>query len=517
MSIEISGPALTKLVTDSPVYLDLLAAATRLGAKDFTLWGPEAEAEAANRLNWIDLPTASRDLLPELDALSAWARSTELTNVILCGMGGSSLAPEVIAKTFKKKLSVLDSTDPDQIRAAIPADLRNTVVVVGSKSGSTIETASQRALFTQLFSEAGLSPIEHMVIVTDPGSPLDVDARANNFRTINADPSVGGRYSALSAFGLVPAALLGVDVSVLLDDAAAAASHFTDANSAAITLATLLFTQSEQAASFFDAGSKVPGISDWIEQLIAESTGKNQRGRLPVVIESATAPTSGPTVTIGFSPNEKADLVVMASLGEHFILWEWVTALLCRALDVDPFNQPNVTEAKERTGTLLSQWSDGAVQQPAPAYEDELFQIFSDSKAQSLSGQLTDFFAADSHYVSVMAYLARGIDDEITNSRSLIAARVKRAVTFGWGPRFLHSTGQFHKGGQHNGAFLQITGENYSDLAIPGKEFSFHTLLMAQALGDGEALRSRNFPLLRIHLKDRDQAIGQLLLALNSI
>ena len=517
MSIELTGPSLAKLVTDSPVYLDLVTSATKLGAKDFTLWGPEAQTEAAIRLNWIGLPTASRELLPELDALSAWARSNKLTNVILCGMGGSSLAPEVIAKTFKKKLSVLDSTDPDQIQAAIPANLRNTVVVVGSKSGSTIETASQRALFSHLFTEAGLSPSEHMVIVTDPGSPLDIDARANNFRTINADPSVGGRYSALSAFGLVPAALLGVDVSVLLDDAAAAATNFAEVGSAAITLATLLFTQSEQAISFFDAGSKVPGISDWIEQLVAESTGKNQRGRLPVVIESASAPTSGPSLTIGFAPNDKADLVVIASLGEHFILWEWVTALLCRALDVDPFNQPNVTEAKERTGALLSQWSDGEVHQPAPAYEDVLFQIFSASKAQSLSGQLTDFFAHESHYISVMAYLARGIDDEILNARTIIASRSKRAVTFGWGPRFLHSTGQFHKGGQQNGAFLQITGENYSDLAIPGKEFSFHTLLMAQALGDGEALSSRDFPLLRIHLKDRDQAIGQLLLALNSI
>ena len=517
MSVKISGPAIAKIDRSSPTYSDLSTAAVALAKKDSSLWGPDAASEASIRLNWIDLPLASRELLPELDALSAWARSTELTNVILCGMGGSSLAPEVISKTYGKKLSVLDSTDPAQILAAIPTDLSTSVVVVGSKSGSTIETASQRALFTELFTKAGLDPKAHMVIVTDPGSPLDIDARTNNFRTINADPSVGGRYSALSAFGLVPAALMGVDVSVLLDDAAAACEKFAHPDSPAIELAYLLFTQSEQTISFFDAGSKVPGISDWIEQLVAESTGKNQRGRLPVVIESASAPISGPSLTIGFAPNDAADLVVIASLGEHFILWEWVTVLLCRALNVDPFNQPNVTEAKERTGALLSQWSDGEVHQPAPAYEDDLFQIFSASKAQSLSGQLANFFAHDSHYISVMAYLARGIDDEILNARTIIASRSKRAVTFGWGPRFLHSTGQFHKGGQHNGAFLQITGENYSDLAIPGKEFSFHTLLMAQALGDGEALSSRDFPLLRIHLKDRDQAIGQLLLALNSI
>ena len=231
MTISIAGPALSHLDSQSDVYQDLLSIAPRLAAKDHTLWGEDAQAEASIRLNWVDLPTASRELLPQLDALSAWARSNNLTNIILCGMGGSSLAPEVIAKTSKKLLTVLDSTDPAQVLAAVPSDFTNTVIVVGSKSGSTIETASQRAFFTEKLVAAGLKPENHIVIVTDPGSPLDKEARSAGLRVINADSNVGGRYSALSAFGLVPAALMGVDPSVLIDDAAAAAQTFTTAGS----------------------------------------------------------------------------------------------------------------------------------------------------------------------------------------------------------------------------------------------------------------------------------------------
>ena len=220
--ITVSGPALELATTATKNSLNEIL--LRLASKDHTLWGPEAEAEAAVRLNWIDLPTTSRAILPELDALTAWARTKEISTIVLAGMGGSSLAPEVIAKTYEKRLTVLDTTDPDQIKAAIPTDLAHSLIVVGSKSGSTIETASHKAFFTKTFQDAGLNPAEHFVIVTDPGSPLDKSARADGLRVINADPNVGGRYSALSAFGLVPAALIGVDVSILIDDAAAAAA-----------------------------------------------------------------------------------------------------------------------------------------------------------------------------------------------------------------------------------------------------------------------------------------------------
>ena len=515
--IKITGNQLHNATPATISALDAITA--NLAAKDSTLWGPEAMSEAQIRLNWIDLPTSSRALLPELDALHAWAKSKEITSIILAGMGGSSLAPEVIAKTYGKELTVLDTTDPDQILAAIPADLSHSLVVVGSKSGSTIETASHKALFTKLFQDAGLSPADHFVIVTDPGSPLDKSARADGLRTVNADPNVGGRYSALSAFGLVPAALIGVDVSVLIDDAAAAASTFVEKGSTAVQLAALIFDKNEQNVAFYDAGSDVPGLSDWIEQLIAESTGKSQTGRLPIAIESSDAPIAGNALRIGFAPaeGENSDVTVVGTLGEQFILWEWVTALLGYALKVDPFNQPNVTEAKERTGALLSTWADGKVPYIKPAFENELLAVYSNNSITGLADALNSVVKGDSHYIAIMAYLSRGIDEQAPKLRELIAAKSGKGTTFGWGPRFLHSTGQFHKGGQPNGAFLQITGENKADVAIPHQSFSFHTLLMAQALGDGQALSDRKFPLVRIHLKDREKGLAHLLEELNKL
>ena len=514
--IEISGSASQKYDSQSPVAKDLSAIAERLAAKDASLWGVDAQPEASVRLNWVQLPSTSRELLPQLDALSAWARSANLTNFILCGMGGSSLAPEVMAKAYSKSLTVLDTTDPEQISQAIPNDLTQTLVIVGSKSGSTIETASQKAFFEERFKVAGLNPTNHFVIVTDPNSPLDLSARAAGFRVINADPNVGGRFSALSAYGLVPATLLGIDVSVLLDDADLASKGFTSPNSPAIKLATLIFEQTDQNFSLNDSGSNVPGLGDWIEQLVAESTGKNQKGRLPIVVESSDSPVAGDGLAIGFAENVR-DLSVVGTLGEHFILWEWVTALLCRALEVDPFNQPNVTEAKDRTGKLLDSWAGKGMPVINPSFENSNLVLFADKQYLDLKSALKDFLNNPRGYIAVMAYLNRQSDFEIAKIRTLLAAKTNQGVTFGWGPRFLHSTGQFHKGGQHNGAFLQITGESAIDLEIPKKDFSFHTLLMAQALGDGQALESRNFPLMRIHLKDRKKGIAELLEAVASL
>lgn len=508
--MKISGPLTSKYDSQSFVAKDLNSIAKKLASKDSTLWGADAQAEAKVRLNWIDLPTSSRELLPQLDALSAWARSKNLTNFILCGMGGSSLAPEVMAKTYEKSLLVLDTTDPEQIAMAIPENLTNSLIIVGSKSGSTIETASQKALFEQEFVKAGLNPIDHFIIVTDPNSPLDQSARAAGYRVINADPLVGGRFSALSAFGLVPAALLGIDVSILLDDADVASKQFLENNSAAIQVATLLFEQTTQNFALIDSRSNVPGIGDWIEQLVAESTGKNQMGRLPIVIESPGAPIAGAAMTIGFAENI-GELSVVGSLGEHFIFWEWVTALLCRALQVDPFNQPNVTEAKDRTGKLLADTSLSDLIKIKPSFESKNIAIYADGNYAGIAEALNNFLKQPHQYLAVMAYLNRNTDSSVANLRALLAVVDGCGVTFGWGPRFLHSTGQFHKGGQLNGAFLQITGDCEEDIEIPDKNFTFHDLLMAQALGDGQALSSRNLPLMRIHLKNRKDGLAELL------
>jgi len=320
--IKLSGNAISKVDRSDARYKALLEVHSRLAKKDSTIWGPAAQVEAAVRLNWIDLPESSRELLPALDAL--YAKHRDKTNVILCGMGGSSLGPEVIAQSFKKKLFILDSTDPDYVAHALNVNLAKTVVVVSSKSGSTIETASQRALFESAFTQASLTPQNHMVIVTDPGSPLDKQSREAGYSVINADPNVGGRFSVLSAFGLVPSALVGVDVSVLLDNASDAKSAFLKDPSLVVDIAYLLAYHADQYLSYTDDGSAMPGLSDWAEQLVAESTGKNQVGRLPVVIEKAA--TSPNVFSIAYAGS--ADLVVEADLASQFIIWEWVTALV---------------------------------------------------------------------------------------------------------------------------------------------------------------------------------------------
>jgi glucose-6-phosphate isomerase len=304
---------------------------------------------------------------------------------------------------------------------------------------STVETASHKALFEKLFADAGLQPADHIVIVTDPGSPLDQASRAQGLRVVNADPNVGGRYSALSAFGLVPAALIGVDVEELLADARSAAATFTTPTSAAVNLATAIFEAGEQNVAFSDHGSATPGLSDWIEQLIAESTGKNQRGRLPIAIESLAAPVAGSHYLVSLAAEGEADAEVTGSLGEQFILWEWVTALLGIALEVIPSISQMSQKQRSAQTRFLQKWSAGDVAPLTPAFEDENVQVFSSSPAPTLAGQFADFFALDSHYVAIMAYLARGIDDEITKSRALVAKRTSRGTTFGWGPRFLHS------------------------------------------------------------------------------
>ena len=507
--LKISGQKLGTIDRSSALYKKIAAVNPKLAAKDPTIWGAAAEAEASVRLNWIDAPESSRELLPQLDAISAKFRNH--TRVVLCGMGGSSLAPEVIAATYRKELFVLDSTDPVYIHHALAGDLRETVVVVGSKSGSTIETASQRALFAEAFRTLNLNPIDHMVIVTDPGSPLDKSARADGYTVVNADPKVGGRFSALTAFGLVPAALIGVDASVLLDAASDAKAQIVSSE-VAIDIAYLI-SNAGQYLTYCDS-PEAPGLSDWIEQLVAESTGKNEVGRLPVVIESSSAAAGGDAFSIAFSGD--ADLVISGELGEQFFLWEWVTALVGAALEIDPFNQPNVTEAKEATSALLSEWNGVLPDFKADAI-DGAVEIF--GAGSDLTAALRNFIneIPTGGYVAIMAYLDRNGDRDLAKLREIMARKSNRPVTFGWGPRFLHSTGQFHKGGQQNGAFLQITGVTNGDVVIPGQSFGFKTLIMAQALGDLRALAKRKYPLLRLHLSDRSAGIAQLLKAAEAL
>jgi glucose-6-phosphate isomerase len=418
-------------------------------------------------------------------------------------MGGSSLAPEVIAKTYKRNLTILDSTDPQQIINATPEDLDSALVIIASKSGSTIETTSQMAYFEEKFISAELDPANHFVIVTDPNSALDTQARSKGYKVINADPNVGGRFSALSAYGLVPAALVGFDVTQLLDDALMATKNLVGKDCFAAIIATAIYQSPSQYITFVNSGSALPGLEDWIEQLIAESTGKDGKGKLPIISKTDAQLKFG--MSIGFASGDY-DLVVEAELGAHFILWEWVTALLSYLLKVDPFNQPNVTEAKEQTNHVINK-GNFEYPQEFKTFEDETFQIYSNKDVTSLD----DFLQLKNEYFAVMAYLTRGEDDLIAELSELISAKTGIASTFGWAPRFLHSTGQFHKGGTSNGAFIQITSQDQIDLAIPGKTFTFKELITAQAIGDAVALRNRDYPFLQIHLKDKKMGILKLI------
>jgi glucose-6-phosphate isomerase len=513
MTITISGASLARVDRTSARYAFLREVHKRIAAKDANTWGPAAAAEAAIRLNWVDLPTSSMALRDEVTAIVA--RFSDKNRVVLCGMGGSSLAPEVLSKTYQREMVIVDSTDPNYLAHALDGDISKTVFVISSKSGSTIETSSQRALFQSKVAEAGLNPIDHILFVTDPGSPLDVETRSAGFTVINADPNVGGRFSALSAFGIVPAVLAGIDIWKVLDDAAVAKERFLAFDEAILDVSYLLSEVAGQYLAFTDRGSEAPGIADWIEQLIAESTGKDGTGRLPVVTESVTAAEVGNPFTIAFA-EAGADLNVVAPLGAHFIFWEWVTAILGAALEIDPFNQPNVTEAKEQTLSLLSEWkSNGATTVPLlqPNAVEGDVEIFGNgaSITQALREIITTVH--DGGYIAIMAYLDRKDDVALEELRSLISFASGRPTTFGWGPRFMHSTGQFHKAGQPNGTFIQITGEVDCDFEIPGRDFTFATLLAAQGLGDGKALAKRQYPLLRLHLKNRSAGIEEILKA----
>jgi glucose-6-phosphate isomerase len=491
---------------ESQLYKRLHEAHRRLINKENTIWGSEAAAEASIRMDWLDLPSESRTLLAQLDSL--FAKHKHLTNVILCGMGGSSLGPEVIAHTFGKELFVLDSTDPNYVSHSLTSDWSKTLVIVGSKSGSTIETASQKSFFESCFEKAGLNKADHMIIVTDPKSPLDLASREAGFTVVNANPNVGGRFSVLGAFGLVPAALIGIDVSVILDSAADTKDSLIADATPALLAAYAIITGTEQYFSITDENSGMPGLSDWIEQLVAESTGKNNLGRLPIVLDHSSDFVAGKHLSISFDGN--SDLVVRGDLGSQFFFWQWVTALIAAGLSIDPFNQPNVQESKLASADLLEQWGNSLPPLGNKGIDGSIAFFNESTDIEKLISSFIQSVDGDG-YLSVMAYLDRQDDLQIKALRNIFASKIGKPVTFGWGPRFLHSTGQFHKGGQSNGSFLQITAGFEKDYKIPGKKFSFGTLIMAQSIGDQNALEKRGLKTMRLHLLNRPEGIKQLL------
>ncbi|MBF4995124.1 glucose-6-phosphate isomerase [Arthrobacter gandavensis] len=532
LSFEAAGAARDAVEAHVPALVrDEVA--TRLLAQDPTLWGPDAEAEASIRLGWLNPAPASRPLLGQIRALREELAAEGVDRVVLAGMGGSSLAPEVITRTAGVNLTVLDSTDPDSVAAALAEDLASTVLVVSSKSGSTVETDSQRRAFEDAFTNAGIDAASRIVIVTDPGSPLDAAAREAGYRAVfNADPHVGGRYSALTAFGLVPSGLAGADIEELLDAAEDTAEILSDNDEDNIGLAlgaALGGTNPlRNKIVIVDEDSGLAGFPDWAEQLIAESTGKLQTGILPVVAEPDAPEVSGgaPDVLVVRITALESDaapqgdqVVVSGSLGAQMMLWEYATAVAGRLLGINPFDQPDVEAAKKAARGLL----DAQPEPAAPLFVDGSVEVRGDAAlldgARTLPNALKALLGqlGEDGYLSVQAYLDRAAQAELEQLRPRLTAATGRPVTFGWGPRFLHSTGQFHKGGPAQGVYLQITGNSVQDVSIPGRPFTFGELIAAQAAGDAQVLADHGRPVLRLNLLDRKAGAAQLAAALTDL
>jgi transaldolase/glucose-6-phosphate isomerase len=526
----------------------------RIWSHDHTVWKPEP-AEISNRLGWLRIAEASKQGVDRLTGLTDELRAGGYRRAVLLGMGGSSLAPEVFAKTFGPArgyldVSVIDSTDPGFILSfAEDLDFATTVFIVSTKSGGTVETLSFFKYFYNRTVEAvGVEKAgEHFLAITDPGSKLADLAGEYKFRdTFLNDPNIGGRYSALSYFGLVPAALLGIDLGRLLERAIEAACGCGDpdcsggkavgstAGANATDPCALLGAVLGRLASGDDAGSlgegsrrdkltiftspELESFGDWVEQLIAESTGKEGRGIVPVIGESPGEPEvygrdrlfvqlrlkGAENPDAGLKALEQAghpvvrfELRDLYDLGFQFFLWEMATAVAGHLLEINPFDQPNVESAKVRAREMMSAYAEtGALP---------------DDRAEAPEGGVLEEFLSQAEpgdYVCLQAYVKP--DDATTallqQLRTRIRDRYRVATTVGYGPRFLHSTGQLHKGGGGAGLFIQFTNTPGRDAAIPdtaGQEqsaVSFAVLKLAQALGDKQALKDNHRRVIRIHL-----------------
>jgi glucose-6-phosphate isomerase/transaldolase/glucose-6-phosphate isomerase len=499
----------------------------RIWQKDHTVWKPDP-VEIANRLGWLTVARAMRDNLSELEDFAAEVRADGFRHVVLLGMGGSSLCPEVFRTTFRRErgspgLIVLDSTVPAWVRRATQTiDPARSLYIVSSKSGGTVEVMSFfKRCWAQVEGKRHGKAGDHFVAITDPGTRLHALALQHGFRRAFLNPpDIGGRYSALSYFGLVPAALIGIDLATLLNPAIDMmdACQTDAAVNPAAWLGTAMGTLATSGRDKITLATS-PSISSfglWAEQLIAESSGKEGRGIVPIALEPLVAASDYPHdrlfVVLRVEGDHNAALDRHAAalknaghpvitlplanrydLGAEFFRWEMATAIAGHILGIHPFDQPNVQESKDNTQRVLDKYkSTGALEEaPVPA-------------AAPHSNPLPDFLqqARPGDYVALMAYLdeSPAIDTAIAELRAAIVERYHLATTFGYGPRFLHSTGQLHKGGANSGLFVQITAKTGRDVPIPGELFSFGVLAAAQAIGDLTSLHSHHRRAIRVDL-----------------
>jgi len=521
----------------------------RLWEADTTLWKPDDEAHQrviGNALGWLSVFEGVREQLEGLTRFVDELRAEGYRSAVLLGMGGSSLAPEVMREVFGARegyldLHVLDSTDPAAVLAVEAAvDLETTLFVVSSKSGGTTETASFHAYFHERLRELdGDHAGQHFVAVTDEATSLEEEAHAQGFRAVFTNPGdIGGRYSALSFFGIVPAVLMGIDVERLLDGvrdvAVACGPDVPAAENPALRLGALL---GEAALAGRDkltiiAEPPLRALGAWIEQLVAESTGKEGKGILPVDLETLgdaavygddrvfvevglerVAATGLARTLLDLSgaghPVASRELAGVYGLGGEFLRWEIAVATAGRILGIDPFDQPNVQESKDNTKRLLAGYvAGGELLEDLPEGEGRLSYPVHDD---GLPAALREFFAQarPGDYVALQAYVQPGelVWDDLQALRLEARDGLRLATTLGYGPRFLHSTGQLHKGGPNTGLFLQLVAHDVVDVEIPGQPYGFSVLKRAQARGDLGALRTHGCRALRVDLGD-DPAAG---------
>jgi len=510
--------------------------ASGIAAKDVTLWGPDAEAGAAVRLNWVDLATTSRPLLARIAELRRELASLGVHRVLLAGTSGATLAAAAICRAEGVPLVVLDTADAGQVGDALEGDLAATVLVVASKYGTALQPDSIHRIFTEAFSSAGLAPAEHIVVVTDPGSPLHHQAFDAGLPVIEADPEVGDAYSALTAFGLVPAGLAGADLGALLDDAAAAEELLgqDEVDNPALLLGAALAARHAAGAeqvvladtgSSLD-GSDLAGFGDWAAHLITAATNL-----LPVVAEGPTAPgfggsarPAGPDATtvalgtaLGTDPAD-AQLSTAGPLGGLFPLWQYAVAVAGRLLGVNPFEELDVATAEAATLALLAE-PPGT--EPAPSFVDGAIEVFAGDwlpagTDRTAAGAVRALLAAapEHGHLSVEVYLDRIEDASASVLRPELARRSGLPTTFGWGQRRPRPTGPDQQDGRPNGVYLHITGSVVADIAVPGRPYTLAALQHAQARGDTAVLTGRGRPVLRLHLTDREVGFVQLAAAL---
>lgn len=515
------------------------------------LWKDDAEHARiiANRLGWVTVLDSMRAETPALRDLAGDIRESGVCDLVLLGMGGSSLAPEVFSLTFEapsgQRFFVLDSTDPVSIQHVERSiELAHTLFIVASKSGKTIETLSQFFYFHRRLTQAGVRPEgRSFLAITDRGSYLDHLADEYKFRLrFRNPPDIGGRYSALSYFGLVPAALWGVDIAAVVDGAmemraACGPEGAADANPA-LQLGSLLGAAARKGDDklILLSTPKLTPLGNWIEQLIAESTGKEERGIVPVA--GGVAPPLDVlargcvTVALALEGDDRAavDAILRALeqrnapfveirlrapalLGAEFFKWETATALAGASLAIDPFDEPNVQESKDNTARILEAFEvSGEMPLGSPRLAEAGIELYADPAVRGsistlqLSAALRTLFSErrPDDYVAILAYVARDADngDELEALRAVLAERLSLPVLLGYGPRYMHSIGQLYKGGPAAGIFLMITSRKDDDLPIPGAKYTFGQLEMAQALGDLQSLGRLGKPALRLHLAE---------------